>query len=966
MAIAPKTRSKTGAKTVVAAAPAAAPATAAASKSKAKAKAPAASKVVVVAKPAAKAAAKPAVKAAPKTTAKTAAKVAVKAPVAKKAVAAKKIAQPVAASPAPVAKKAPSKKTVKVVEAVVAAAAAPAPVPVKATKRAAKAAVEAPVVVLATPAKKAATKKAATKREASKEAVVEAVLSKPQSKPAAKTVKPTKPVAAAALPAKSSIAAKKAEEKTSKAASKANHKPAPQSLAKPATQSKSEPVVAAPAQSIVAPAKRTNNPAAKAKPVAAKPGARPAPIERSAARSVPSAPPARPVPPAPPAIPKPPAKFALQRPGSAASGVFGDYVVAELAGEQQWRVSIRGTSLSDCRCTCEVFRFGERGSCEHVEFALGSLLDEPQQRAALEQGLRLDYSEVLLGFGAARYLRWRQGQHCPEAVAREAQALLDERGRLPADAADDVGLLTGLLQLAAELGHEVRVEAGVWEQVALGRDARQRVQRLAQAYPQGLDSPALRGLLKLPLPLYQLEAALFAACAGRSLVADDLGLGLYAPAYAAAELCARHFGTERVLVLCAESAQARWLGEAQTLSLAKAQMVWGDAQTRQTQLQNLGQGLEIKIASLASLGQDLTLLQGFAPELIIVDEAARLDGDALALLRQLDKGFLLMLSGQILDEQPQALLALVDLLDRHRNGPWERFLSRHVRRSGQSNSFFALERLDQTLERVMFSRSRVELLPTLPVALVQLRAVALSQQQEQMQAPLLADMRRAVARWQRSGYVSESELLQVQQTLQQLRRLAISPQLLDAQLGSADAPKLSAVAALTRELLGAAAERLVVFCQWDDALGLLAARLQASGTSFVQLHVEATLAQRLEALRRWRDGSGSAVLLCSDRAAAGLDLQMERAALVNLELPWGEALLEQRLLCLADEQSRGLPLIQLLAQTGLEQAMLQTLDGVVDLPAGSLDGDVSRQLLQGEEQQRFMQALVALCGALPD
>jgi hypothetical protein len=951
MAIAPKSRSKTSAKTVVAAAPAAV-AAAPTSKTKAKAKTPAVSKVAVAEKPAAKAAARPAVKAAPKTTAKAAAKVAVKAPVVKKAAAAKKTAQPVAASPAPVAKKAPSKKPVKVVEAVVAAAAAPAPAPVKATKRATKAAAELPVVAVAKPAKKVATKKVASKEVV----VAETVLGKVQPRPVAKTVKATKAtktVAAAPLPAEPLISAKKADEKKSKTpnpaktASKADHKPAPKTSAKPATK----PVVAAPTQSVAPSAKRTKSPVAKTKPVATKPALVPAP---------------RPTPPAPPTVPKPPAKFALQRPGSAASGVFGDYVVAELAGEQQWRVSIRGTSLSDCRCTCEVFRFGERGSCEHVEFALGSLLDEPQQRAALEQGLRLDYSEVLLGFGAARFLRWRQGQHCPEAVAREAQALLDERGRLPADAADDVGLLTGLLQMAAELGHEVRVEAGVWEQVALGRDARQRVQRLAQAYPQGLESPALRGLLKLPLPLYQLEAALFAACAGRSLVADDLGLGLYAPAYAAAELCARHFGTERVLVLCAESAQARWLGEAQTLSLARAQMVWGDAQTRQAQLQNLGQGLEIKIASLASLGQDLALLQGFAPELIIVDEAARLDADALALLRQLDKGFLLMLSGQILDEQPQALLALVDLLDRHRNGPWERFLSRHVRRSGQSNSFFALERLDQTLERVMFSRSRAELLPTLPVALVQLRAVGLSQQQEQMQAPLLADMRRAVARWQRSGYVSESELLQVQQTLQQLRRLAISPQLLDAQLGSAEAPKLSAVAALTRELLGAAAERLVVFCQWDDALSLLAARLQASGTAFVQLHAEAPLAQRMEALRRWRDGSGSAVLLCSDRAAAGLDLQIERAALVNLELPWGEALLEQRLLCLADEQSRGLPLIQLLAQTGLEQAMLQTLDGVVDLPAGSLDGDVSRQLLQGEEQQRFMQALVALCGALPD
>lgn len=669
-----------------------------------------------------------------------------------------------------------------------------------------------------------------------------------------------------------------------------------------------------------------------------------------------------------PKPPAPPARFSLQR-EALAEGVFGDYRVTELASEHSWQVSVRGTGLSDCRCACADFRFGERGSCEHVEFALGSLLDDPQQRAALEQGPRLDYSELLMGFGACRTLRWRQGRHCPEELAREAQALLDERGRLPADDADQVGLLTGLLQMAAELGHEVRVEAGVWEQIAIGRDARARVQRLAQAYPQGLESPALRGLLKLPLPLYQLEAALFAACAGRSLVADDLGLGLYAPAFAAAELLSRHFGVERVLVLCAESAQTRWLAEAQTLSTAQAQLVWGDAATRQQQCQSLGQGLEIKIVALASLGRDLSLLQGFAPELIIVDEAGRLDADTLAQLRRLDRGLMLMLSGQVLDEQPQQLLALVELLDRHRNGPWERFLSRHVRRSGEATSFHALERLDQTLERVMFSRSRDELLPTLPLALVQLRAVPLSPQQLHLQAPLLAELRRAVARWQRSAYVSESELLQLQATLQQLRRLAISPQLLNAQFGAVDAPKLAAVAALTRELLGAAAERLLVFCQWDDALSLLAARLQADGSAFVHLHAEQGLGQRQELLRRWRDDDHGAVLLCSDRAALGLDLQVERAALVNLELPWGEALLAQRLSCLADlsdERTRGLPLIQLLAQNGLELAMLQALDAVAELPVGSMDGDAARQLLQGDELARFMQALVALCEVLSD
>ena len=659
------------------------------------------------------------------------------------------------------------------------------------------------------------------------------------------------------------------------------------------------------------------------------------------------------------------ARFALQRESSAGGDgverVLADYRVSELAGPQSWRVSVRGAAPQDCRCTCEAFALSEHGFCEHVDFALRTLLADRDSRDALVRGVQTDYSQISLSAGARHVLRWRQGRSCPESVGRAAFALLDARGRLHAEAD---GALQQLLQSAAEVGHELRVDAAVWELLALGRDAAQRVQRLGEAYPQGLESPALRGLLKLPLPHYQLEAAIYAACAGRSLVADDLGLGLFAPALAAAELLMQHFGVERVLVLCAESAQARWLTEAQTLSSAQADIVWGDTAARQAQLAAAGQ---IKVAATASLQQDLALLQGFAPELIIVDEAQRLDGDALAALKQLDSGFMLMLSGQILNGQPQDLLPLVELLDAQRSGPLAQLLRSHARRDelGRVVGFSALDDIDESLERLMFSRSRAELLSSLPLALVQLRAVALTEQQLALQVAPVTALRRSVARWQRSGYVSDAEQLQLGRVLQGLRRLAISPQLL-GEAGAA--PKLAAATALTRELLGAAAERLLVCCQWDDALALLLPRLQSAGIAAVQIHADQPLAQRQALALRWRNEAGVTVLLCSDAAGLGLDLRVADAGLVNLELPWGDRLLEQRLSHLvdfADQDTRGLPLIQLQAQSGLEQAMLQVLDSQPDLSAGSLDGDASQQLLHGDELGRFMQALVAVCAALP-
>jgi len=658
-----------------------------------------------------------------------------------------------------------------------------------------------------------------------------------------------------------------------------------------------------------------------------------------------------------------------------AGALLGEYRVSGIEEPgQSWRVQVQGALAIDCRCDCAAFPRSDRGSCEHIDFALAQLLSQPSAAEALRRGPQLDYSEVLLRFGARRQLRWRQGHGCPSVLAEAAQALTDEFGRLRAEAP---GALAQLLQVAAAAGHELRVEEGVWPLLAHKWDAGQRVLRLEQNYPQGLETPALRNLLKLPLPMFQLEAALFAVSAGRSLLADDLGLGLYAQALAASELLMRHFGVERVLLLCGESAQSRWLAEAQTLSGRAAQMVWGDAQARAEQLAD-GQA-QIKICASSALSQDLSQLQAFAPELIIVDEAGRLDGQALAALKALEaarpeQGFLLLLSGQILSGQPKVLLPLVELLDQQRSGPYARFLSYHARRdaAGQIQGFVGLDALDQTLERLIFSRSKAELLATLPLALVQLRGVGLSPAQQDLQLPLLRDLRRGVQRWERSAYVSDSEQLALARGVQNLRRLALSPQLLAsaASEAQADAPKLAAVAALARELLGSAVQRLVVFCQWDDGLTLLAARLQSQGFKLMQLSAKQGLAERQALARRWREDERVQLLLISDAAATGLQLISEGAeaklGLINLELPWSEELLARRLQAVSEDSSRGLPLIQLQAQQGLEQAMLQAMDVLPELPKCCLDGDASLQLLQGEELNAWMRALALLCGLLPE
>lgn len=839
-------------------------------------------------------------------------------------------ATPVVAETAPVKKtaakktavKAATKKTTAAVKAVEKAAAiekkpaakkTPA-APVKTTGKTATKAVKTVV--------KAAVKAAAEKTVKKAEPVLAPVAAK---KPAAK-VAPAKKAAAKKEPTKK-VAVKKVaavEPVVSAPAKKAA--PAKKVVAKPAAKKSvaKPPVVPEPVVEAIKPVAKKK---AAAKPVARKPAA-------SVAAPV-----------APPAPPAPPARFALHRQGP----WFGSPQQVELlATGQRWQVLLRGGGVSAASCSCA--GYAQQGSCEHLGFALLALQDDAEGQAALVDGWQTEHSELWLQYGLRRQLHWHAGRHCPAPLRQAAEALI----ALPQDQQGDA--LPGLLALAAQHGHELRVDDAVWIQLAEGRDARQRMLRLAEAYEQGMASPALRQLLKLPLPQHQLEAALFAACAGRALVADDLQLGMQPTGLAAAELMQRHFGVERVLLLCAESAQSRWLAEAQSLSTRSASLVWGDAAQRAQQWQAPA---EIKIAALGALEQDLAPLQAWAPELVIVDEAQRLGEGAVARLQQLPEGFLLLLASQLPQEQPATLLRLVELLDHRRSGALAALHERHLRHDaqGQLLALAAPARLAQSLERVMLSRAGSEL--ALPPALVQLRAQPLSAQQQGLQAALLAPLRRSVARWQRSAYMADAEQLQLLRGLQTLRRLAISPALADA-AAEGPAPRLEAVLALARELLAGAVSKLVVCSQWDDGLALLAARLQAAGLPCVQLSATTGLAERRSQAARWREDSRSPLLLCSDAAGAGLDLRVSGVGLISLELPWGEALLERRLGLVAGEQTHGLPLLQLLAQGGIESAMLALQDSWPEMPACGLDGDLSLQLLGGEALQRFMQALVAL------
>jgi len=250
--------------------------------------------------------------------------------------------------------------------------------------------------------------------------------------------------------------------------------------------------------------------------------------------------------------------FSLRNLG--AEPVFATFRVDNLDSGTHYIVTIRGLAPGHNQCTCWDYATNHLGTCKHIEFTLARLQARRGGKAALARGDAAVHSEIRLDYMGARQLRLHPGTACPPKLLAQARRSFDQAAgwALPWSRLDDVGLLVRAAQAA---GHELRVGDDVWAFIAQVRDAERRQHTLARAYPRGSQDKALHELLKTRLYPYQAEGALFAARAGRALLGDEMDLGKTVQAIAAAELMARHFGVQRVLVVCPTSLKHQWKAE---------------------------------------------------------------------------------------------------------------------------------------------------------------------------------------------------------------------------------------------------------------------------------------------------------------------------------------------------------------------------------------------------------------------
>jgi hypothetical protein len=656
--------------------------------------------------------------------------------------------------------------------------------------------------------------------------------------------------------------------------------------------------------------------------------------------------------------------FGLENTGT--EPFFSEYRVSNPASTSHYRVVIRGMQPGDNFCACPDYAANELGTCKHIEFTLAALEKKRGARKALRQGYQPAFSELYLRNGLngeGRTVFFRAGGDCPPVVLKAAALLFDEAGGwlLRAERFEQ---LEGFVAAVAKSGHELRAYDDALDFVAGRRDAARRLAAVAAAFPRGEGDPKLAKLLRVPLYPYQAEGALFAVRAGRCLIGDEMGLGKTIQAIAAAEILAKLCAVTRVLVICPTSLKYQWQQEIKRFSGRESRVIAGGRALRQ---QEYAAEDFCKITNYEKLKPDLDLIAAWAPDLVIVDEAQRVKNwntIAARALKRIDSPYAIVLTGTPLENKLEELISIVQFVDQHRLGPTWKLLHQHQVKDegGRVTGYTGLEKIGETLAGIMLRRRKSEVLQQLPERTDQNLLVPMTGPQMLYHDENSDIVARIVKRWRKTKFLSEADQRRLTCALQNMRMSCNSTYLLDQETDHG--VKADELAALFDELFAQPDAKAVVFSQWTRSHEIIIRRLDARGIGYVSFHGGVPSEKRPALVDRFRDDPDCRVFLSTDAGSTGLNLQ-HASTLVNMDLPWNPAILEQRIARIHRMgQKRPVRIVNFISKGTIEEGMLSTLAFKRSLAAGILDGGTGEISLGGSRLNRFMKDVENVTGSM--
>jgi ERCC4-related helicase len=646
-------------------------------------------------------------------------------------------------------------------------------------------------------------------------------------------------------------------------------------------------------------------------------------------------------------------KFRLQ--SSEPRVPWTDYTLTSASSGKTYRVALRGLNRGVSYCSCPDFRTNTLGTCKHILAALRrAKLKFPKR--TLERPYRRKHLSVHLTSGPQLALRFAIPERLDEEAAKIVRPVADRD-------IQDVGDLVKQLARLERIGQRVTVYPDA-EQFIEHRLFQQRIQSLVEEIRRDPARHPLRTtLLKTELLPYQLDGIAFAAGAGRAVLADDMGLGKTIQGVGVAELLAQQAGIRKVLIVCPTSLKSQWRNEIERFSARSCQLVIGTSAERAAQYEN---DAFFTVCNYEQLLRDLLAVERVKWDLIILDEGQRIknwEAKTTYVVKRLKSPFALVLSGTPLENRLDELYSVVQFVDDRRLGPAFRFFNRHrvTDEKGKVLGYKNLEQLRQHLAPILLRRTREQVLNQLPERTTEVVRIAPTDEQLMIHGAQM----RIVASIVRKSFISEMDLLRLRQALLMCRMAANSTFLCTKQ-EPAYSSKLERLDELIDQLFSEKGRKAVLFSEWTTMLSLVEELLERRKLRYARLDGSVPQQKRQQLVNEFQSHPDCRLFITTNAGSTGLNLQAANTV-INCDLPWNPAVLEQRI-ARAHRMGQRQPVqvYLLVTEQTIEESLLTTLSAKKDLALAALDvdSDVDEvSLVSGAEELR--NRLEILLGAKP-
>lgn len=627
----------------------------------------------------------------------------------------------------------------------------------------------------------------------------------------------------------------------------------------------------------------------------------------------------------------------------------GEYLVMSPATHGRYKVLYYGNNhLLNC-CSCMDFRTSQLGTCKHMEAVLAWVSDN--------KGRHIHKPDVTL---TTLYMDYT-GEPCVKVHYGN-----EDTGKLKKifDPLTNKGAfnfltelrLSGAIREAFGTSSFFRCRQDVLEYADRRMDDQARCERLDEVFKRHLwwNDVFVKGVRPY---VYQREGMEFAARRGRAILADEMGLGKTLQAIGTAELLYREGFISSVLIVCPTSLKYQWKREIKAFVGAEALIVEGSQPIRQ---KLYSQQERYKIVSYNSLSHDIKAKGSMAVDMVIMDEVQRLknwDTQIARAARRVRSDYSLILSGTPLENKLEELYSIVQLVDQYLLGPYYAFRQEHIQTtdSGKVTGYKGLNKVGERVKSVLLRRRKADVSIQLPERTDQNLFVPMTKEQSEIHDEYKEMVARIVIKWQKTRFLSETDRRRLLTGLSMMRMVCDSTYILD-QKTRCDT-KVDETMNIIDSIVSSSEGKVVIFSGWERMTRLIASELDARGILYSNLNGSVPSEKRKDLIDRFTDDSQVRVFLSTDAGATGLNLQAA-SFVINLDLPWNPAVLEQRIgRIYRMGQKRNIHVINLVAIGTIEEQMLSRLKFKTNLFDGVLNGGEDEVFLDTSKLETMVKDL---------